>query len=141
MNKQQRMINTAYYEYTNVNPKNKFGGDCVIRAIALACNQSWETTIREMTELGIKLGYVLNDHHVYEKYLLSKGFKEMKEPRNYDNKKYLVKDWLCTSDYHLWHNYRIVANVGSHHTVAIIDGKVRDIWNSSTQKMHKWWVK
>lgn len=141
MNRQQRMINTEYYEYTQINPKNKFGGDCVIRAVALACNQSWEQTIREMTELGIKLGFVCNDEHVYSKYLESKGFKQMKEPRDYNNQKYIVKDWLCTSEYHLWHSYNIVAHVGSHHICCIKDGKVRDIWNSSKVTMHKWWVK
>lgn len=141
MNKESRMVETAYYRYVNLNPKGKYCGDCVIRAIANACNQTWETTIREMTELGIKKGLVLNDRKLYPLYLKQKGFRQMEEPRKVDNTRYSVKEWLCTSDYHLWHNYSIVANVGSHHVLCIKDFKVEDIWNSSTQTMHKWWVK
>ena len=47
----------------NANAKNKFGSDCVVRAISTALNQSWEDTVREMTEVGISIGYVLNDTH------------------------------------------------------------------------------
>jgi hypothetical protein len=131
---------THYYEYDNVNPKNKFGGDCVIRAIANACGQSWEQTIREMTELGIKLGYVLNDSHVYEKYLLQKGFTQRSEPRDDNNKKMSVKEWIDDTRMFM-KNKVIVANVGSHHATCIIDAKVHDIWNCSSQTMHKFWCK
>ena len=141
MNKEKRMIETAYYKYINVNPKNKFGGDCVIRAVANACNQSWEQTVREMTELGIKKGLLCNDSKLYPEYLKSKGFSEMKEPRDHNNQKLSVKDWLNTRHYHLWHTYSIVANVGSHHVTCIKEGKVEDIWNCSFKIMHKWWVK
>ena len=141
MNRQERMICTSYYKYTNLNPKNKYVSDCVIRAIANACNQSWEDTVREMTELGIKHGLVLNDKKLYPMYLKLKGFKEMKEPRDYNNQKLTVKDWLCTRDYHLWHTYSIVANVGSHHVTYIKNDKVHDTWNCSCNTIHKWWVK
>ena len=137
MNKQQRMINTEYYEYTNVNPKNKFGGDCVVRAIANATNQTWEQTVREMTELGIKLGFVLNDHHVYEKYLLLKGFVQAKEPRDVYNQKITVVEFIRKYK----ENNVIVMNVGSHHVSCIKNGKVNDIWDCSKETMHKYWYK
>ena len=142
MNKQQRMINTEYYEYTNVNPKNKFGGDCVIRAIANACNQSWEVTVREMTELGIKMGFVVNDDHVMIKYLLNKGFIQSKEPRDVCNRKMSVKDWMNEEQiYEGNHKTVIVAVVGSHHVTCIKNGKVQDIWNCSNRTMHRYWYK
>lgn len=94
MKKELRMQNTACYSYTNVNPKNRYVSDCVIRAIALATNQSWEQTIRELTELGIKKGTVLNDQTLYPIYLKEKGFIEAKEPRKYINLKMTVKEWL-----------------------------------------------
>ena len=138
MKKALRMIDTDYYKYVNVNPKDKHGCDCVIRAIAHATNQTWETTIREMTELGIKMGYVLNDEHVYSKYLLSKGFIQCKEPRDACNRKMSVKEWI---DGQRTNKYIIVANVGSHHVTSIIDGQVHDIWNCSHNTMHKYWIK
>ena len=142
MKKELRMKNTEYYTYYNANPKNKLGGDCVIRAIALATGQSWEQTVRELTELGIKHGLVCNDQKLYPKYLESKGFIQAKEPRDVCNRKMLVKEWMKEEEiYPGNHKSIIVANVGSHHVTCIIDGTVHDIWNSSTQTMHKYWWK
>ena len=134
-----RLKGTEFYEYTNVNPRNRICGDCVIRAVALITQQSWETTIREMTELGIKKGLVVNDKDLYPLYLESKGFRAMNEPRDVNNRKLSIKDFLIQTE-----GMRlkpIVANVGSHHVTAIKNGKVRDIWNCSNETIHKYWVK
>ena len=141
MKREEKYPNTIYFTFKNVNPKNKFGSDCVVRAIAEATGQSWETTIREMTELGIKKGLVLNDASLYPLYLKEKGFSEIKEPRKHDNTKMSVKEWLGSRDGWLWHSYKVVANVGSHHVVAIMNNKVIDTWDSTNQTMHKFWVK
>lgn len=132
-----RLKSTPYYEYTNVNPRNRICGDCVIRAIALVTGQSWETTVREMTEMGIKKGLVLNDKDLYPEYLKSKGFAEHNEPRDYNNRKMSVIDFVENNNV----DYDFVANVGSHHVAAFKNGKVRDIWNSSRELLHKYWIK
>ena len=142
MNKERRMIGNDYYEFVNVNPKGKLKGDCVIRAIANACNQSWEQTIREMTELGIRKGLVCNDTTLYPKYLETKGFTEMKEPRDVCNRKMTIREWMEEEQiYPGNHTTAIVANVGSHHVTCIKDGKVQDIWDCSHNTMHKYWFK
>ena len=133
------MKNTEFYEYENVNPKGKFGGDCVIRAIANALDQSWETTVRELTELGIKKGFLCNDKHLYPQYLESKGFKQMKEPRDVNNRKLTVKEFIKQREGFPMRT--IVANVGSQHVTCIKDSRVRDIWNCSVKIMHAYWVK
>lgn len=141
MNKQQRMIGNDYYEFVNVNPKGKLKGDCVIRAIALACGQSWEQTIRELTELGIKKGLVCNDVTLYPKYLESKGFKEMNEPRDVCNRKMSVREFINEEQLDDNQLTAIVMNVGSHHVSCIMHGKVNDIWDCSRNTMHKYWYK
>ena len=142
MNRAKRMINTDYYEFINVNPKNKFGGDCVIRAIAHATGQSWEQTIRELTELGIKMGFVCNDDHVYSKYLLQKGFVQCKEPRDVCNRKMTIKEWIDEEQLSEGNQIGVfVVHAGSHHITSIINGKVHDTWNCSTKTMHKYWWK
>ena len=138
MKKELRFQNTDFYEYTNVNPKDKYGGDCVIRAIALATGQSWEQTIRELTEVGIKKGFVLIDWHVYEKYLETHGFIRCKEPRDVNNRKMTVKEWMIEEQITKG-TFVIVA--GTHHLSCIVDGKVRDIWDASKVTMHKYWFK
>lgn len=142
MNKDIRKVNTSYYTYINLNPKDKYVSDCVVRAIALATNQSWKQTVMELTELGVKKGLVLNDKTLYPKYLESKGFVLRKEPRDYNNKKMSVKEWLISKKISPEnHKSVIVANVGSHHVTCIINGTVHDTWNSSNQTMHKYWEK
>ena len=141
MKREIREQENMYYHYINVNPKDKYGGDCVVRAIAHACNQSWEQTVRELTELGIKKGYLCNDRKLFPLYLKQKGFTQMKEPRNSDNKKITVREWLSSRDGWLWHSYRIVVSVGTHHISSIVDNKINDIWDCSKNTMHKWWVK
>jgi hypothetical protein len=136
MRRQDKYPNNDFFTFYNANPKNKVGGDCVIRAICVALGESWETVVREMTELGIKLGYVLNDKHVYEKYLESKGYIKYSEPRDENNCKITVKSAIKN-----WKITNAVANVGSHHVVAIVNGKVNDIWDSSKQTMHTYWRK
>lgn len=141
MKKELRLQNNTYYKFLNVNPKDKFCGDCVIRAIANACGQSWETTVRELTELGIQKGYILNDRKLFPLYLKQKGFTQMKEPRDLNNKKITVRQWLGSRDGWLWHSYKIVVSVGSHHVSSIIDNQINDTWDCSNNTMHKWWVK
>lgn len=132
-----RLKSTAWYEYTNMNPRNRISEDCVIRAVALITGQSWEQTIRELTELGIKHSYVCNDSKLFPIYLKQKGFECMNEPRDGYNKKMTITEFLRVHpDY-----TDFICVAGSHHVTCVKDRKVRDIWNSSNQTMHRWWVK
>lgn len=130
-----RTKSAPFYEYVNVNPKNRISGDCVVRAVALACGQTWEQTVREMTEMGIPKGLVLNDDKLFPLYLESKGFVAHAEPRTPSNRKMALKDFLAQNPQH----DRFVCLVGSHHCTCAIGGKVRDIWDCSSNTMHRWW--
>lgn len=127
--------NTDFFSYYNANPKNNYCSDCVARAISVATNQSWEDVIRDMTEYGIKKGLVFNDKKCIKSYLKAKGWVKHKEPRDWDNMKMTAKDYLRN-------NYitTAIANLGTHHVAAIIDGQVVDTWDSSRQTMHTYWT-
>ena len=132
-----RLKSTPWYEYLNMNPRNLLSEDCLIRAVALVTEQSWEQTIRELTELGIKKSRVCNDSKLMPDYLESKGFKAMPEPRDAYNKKMTIKEFLCANP-----EFKdFICFAGSHHVTAVKDGKVRDIWDSSKVTMHRWWRK
>ena len=128
--------NTAYFEYFNNNPKQKISSDCAVRAIAAAMNQTWEQTVLEMTQLGIKKGFVLNDDKLIPIYLKKKGWKKMKEPRTAYNRKMSAKEYLKHHEIE-----KAVANVGSHHLTYIEDSKIKDIWNCSENTIHSYWIK
>lgn len=137
MTREMKYPDTKYFKYHNENYKNRIGGDCVIRAISLSTGKGWVQTIRELTEVGIKLGYVCNDDKTFIKYLLENGFEQCKEPRDEFNRKLTAKEFIDSIDF----KYKtIVAMVGSHHLVCIKDNKVYDIWDCSKNTMHRYWV-
>ena len=53
-------------------------GDCVLRAIALANDESYYTVWKDMFTLASKMGFFPNDNRVSEKFLLTKGFQKYK---------------------------------------------------------------
>lgn len=139
MKRQEKFPDTSTFRFYNANPKNRFGGDCVIRAIAAALNQSWEQTVRELTEVGLKYGYVLNDEHAFERYLKNKGWIKHKQPRKSDNTRYRGYEF-CKLLQLRGKTENIIANIGSHHVVAIIDGKINDIVNSTDGCIGNFWT-
>lgn len=138
MTRQEKYPDTSTFHYYNANPKNKVGDDCVIRAICTALNQSWEQTVRELTEVGIKYGYVVNDPNTYKRYLKAKGWTIHKQPRKVDNTKFIGKEF-CKNIVKQNQNY--IAHIGGCHIVAIINGKVNDIWDSTDGCIGNYWIK
>lgn len=137
MKREEKYPDTRSFHYYNANPKGRTGGDCVVRALCTAMNQPWDVTVRELTELGIELGYVLNDKHTYEKYLTRKGWTKHKQPKKSDNTKYTGKEFTRIIDKKV--NY--IARIGGHHIVAIMNGRVNDIWNSTDGCIGNYWTK
>ena len=137
MKRQQKYPETSAFHYYNANPHNRFGGDCVVRALCTAMNQTWEQTVRELTELGIKYGYLLNDDKCYAKYLEQKGWVKHKQPRMWDNTKLTGKDFCSIVD----KSKPVIAHIGGHHIVAIVNGQVNDIWDSTDGCIGNYWIK
>lgn len=145
--RQEKYPETTTFHYYNANPRNRITTDCVIRAITTALEQDYNTTVMEMAEMQCKSGYDDGDKKLYDMYLQSKGWVKRNQPRKWDNTKYTGKEWCeqlqedigyAGGGEHLKH---IVANIGGHHVVAIINGKVWDIWNSTDGCIGNYWVK
>ena len=127
---------TEFFKFLNVNPKGKAAGDCVARAISQALGKSWEDTIREMTEFGIKKGYTFNEDKTVKAYLESQGYTTYSEPRNAQNKKISLKEFLK------WFPHiTAVVKVGSHHITYVKDGKCYDSWDCTKNTVHRYWRK
>lgn len=125
---------TDTFKYYNANPKNKHTADCVIRAICTALDQSYKTTLYELTEMHMQKGYDVSDVRCFGKYLESKGFIKHKQPRKANNTKYTGKEFVKKF------NGVCVAKIGAHHIVCIKDGKVLDVWNSSNECIGNYWT-
>lgn len=145
MTRQEKYPNTSTFTYHNANPRNKLTTDCVIRAITTATDIPYNQVVMELAELQCKTGYDDGDVKLYDLYLKQKGFRKEKQPRKSDNTKYTGKEFCkaLQSDYGyvIGKDIRIVANIGGCHVVAIVDGKVHDIWDSTYKTIGNYWVK
>ncbi len=146
MKRQDKYPDTQTFHYYNANPKGRITGDCTFRAICTALGQSWEQTVMEMAALSCETGYAINDSKGIERYMELKGWHKCRQPRKWNNTKYTGKEWceLLQSGRELPFSgdiTQLVANIGGGHIVAIIDGKVWDVWDSTDGCIGNYWVK
>lgn len=138
MKRQEKYPETKTFHYYNANPKNRITGDCTFRAVCTALEQTWEQTVMEMAELSCRTGYAINDKKGIERYLKEKGWTKHSQPRKADNTKYTGEEFCVKL---AKKNKRYVCNIGGHHIVAIVNGKVNDIWDSTDGCIGNYWTK
>jgi hypothetical protein len=68
------------YVYYNPNPLGLSVGDCTIRAISRATNQSWEQTYDSIAQLGFQMCDMPSSNRVWSEYLKLNGFKKFQIP-------------------------------------------------------------
>ncbi len=127
---------TVYFHYYNANSHNHKVGDCVIRAISTILEQPWEVTYDGLVEIGRKYGRMPNDDNVINRYLTALGYEKQKEPRTADNKKIKISDYVKEHPH-----FTAIASLGTRHLAAVVDGIVYDIWDSSDEILHTFYVK
>ena len=114
------------YSYYNANPYKIRVGDCVIRAISKALNQSWEDTYIDLTIQGYLMGDLLSSNAVWDAYLKSKGFKRHIVPNDCPEC-YTINDFCEEYPQGVY-----VIGTGSH-AVCVIDGTIYDTWQSGDE--------
>lgn len=127
---------TPYFHYHNENPKQNRAGDCVVRAIATATGETWETVYRELCDEGMKMRRMPNETKVYEAYLKKNGWRKMKQPRKSDNTRYTGCEFIDAYNLN-----NAIMHIGSHHVSCIVDGRVNDIWDCSEGCVGNYWVR
>ncbi len=127
-------LKSTKFRYYNCNPHHKRTDDCVIRAIAAATGDSWEETLRELTEYMLKTGYMISTPELYGKYLKDKGWKKQKQPVHKDGTKVLIKEFLDTFD------GSAVAHAGKGHVTYLSEGNLYDIWNCENEVLGSYWT-
>jgi len=155
MKRQEKYPDTKTFHYFNANPKNRITGDCRIRAIATATGVDYNKVVMALAIIQIETGYDQCADTGINILMKRLGWKKMPQPRKKNGKKYTGKEfcevqqkWLQDEKNHgnEWDDGivispRIFCNIGGHHEVAIVDGKVWDIWNSTGGCIGNYWIK
>lgn len=151
MKREDKYPETKSFVYFNANPKHRITGDCWLRAICTGLGEDYNDVLMEMVKVQLETGYELSCDKAVEKYLASKGWVKMKQPRKDDNTKYTGKEFcsLLSENYKDGKIGNLICNIGGHHMVAIkptgkgksLKYKVHDIWDSTGGCIGNYWVK
>ena len=57
MRRQEKYPETSTFHYHNANPKNRFTGDCRIRAISVACEIPYNQVVMDLAQIQCETGY------------------------------------------------------------------------------------
>ena len=160
MNRKDKYPETDTFRYYNANPHNRITGDCVARAIALATEIDYNEVVRLMADYQIKTGFDPRYGSHIDGFMKTLGWVKHKQPKKADGTKY-TGDEFCDElnvgffgfdgNPEVIYPSRVMANIGGHHTVAIIETKdprtastqykVHDIWNSTDGCIGNYWTK
>lgn len=114
------------YSYYNPNPYSNRVGDCVIRAISKALNQSWVQTYIDLSLQGYLMGDWGSSNAVWNAYLKGKGF--VREIVSNDCPEcYTINDFCEEYPQGIY-----VIGTGSH-AVCVVDGVIFDTWMSGDE--------
>ena len=144
----QKYPETATFHYHNENPKNRITGDCAYRAIARATGKPYNEVVMDCAKVHCDTGYEPTEGKGLEELMKRYGWEKHSQPRKTNGTKFTGKEFCEQLQEHLRYKAisqrrykRILANIGGHHMVAIIDGKVNDIWNSTGGCIGNYWTK
>lgn len=118
------------YEFVNVNPCKKRLGDCVVRALSLALNQSWYRTAIDLCIEGLIQCDMQESNSVWCAYLQSKGFK-----------KYPILDTMTFEEFATTHPDGLYIVATGSHVAVIRDGVILDNWDSSDEIVSYYFVR
>ena len=116
----------------NPNPLSKTTGDCVVRAIAIATDQSWRKTYRQLCDLGEIHADMPSSNYIWGTYLRQRGARQFLLPESCPE---------CITVRAFCERYPegvYVIGTGDH-AVAVIDGDWYDSWNSEDEIPTYFW--
>ena len=111
----------------NINPKRKYTGDCVIRAIGTALNRSWDDVFLDIClTKGFYMKEMPSDNDVWSAYLRDEGFSRYIIPNTCPDC-YTVKRFADDNPVGTF-----ILGTGTH-VIAVIDGDYYDTWDSGEE--------
>lgn len=123
------------YAYYQPNPAGKSVGDCTVRALSKALEQTWEETYVGLALEGFVRGDLLNADSVWGPYLKARGFTRNWIPDE-------CPDCYTVADFAADHPEGVyVLSMPGRHVVTVVDGVIYDSWDSSNETPTYFWAK
>lgn len=120
--------------YYNPNPAERSVGDCVVRALSIVFNDSWENIYADLTMQGRFMYDMPNANNVWGEYLKINGYKRKTIPD--------TCPWCYTiRDFCYDHPYGVYVLATGTHVVAVIDGNYYDTSDSGSEIPTYYWYK
>lgn len=122
------------YIHANPNPIGRYVDDCVVRAICIATNRTWDDVYIQLCLQGYIMKNMPSVNKVWGAYLSSIGF--VNEPIYVDCLDcYTIKDFCKDNQSGIY-----ILATGSH-VVCSIDGNYYDTWDSGDESPMSVWRK
>lgn len=135
--KQDYYVPTDFFIPTQTNPTEKIRstkGDCVIRAFSIAAGLDWLEAFDILTDNARKTYNVPNDVTNYTQVFKAMGY-ECVTCKATSGKKRMTAEQFCKTH----KSGRYILRLANH-LCAVVDGKVRDTWNTANKCIYKYWV-
>ena len=116
----------------NINPAKKNVGDCVVRAVGIATDQSWLDVYDAICLTGRGEFDMPSSDAVWGKYLYDQGFEPFALPRRCP--RCMTVKAFCTA----FPKGAYIIGTGQH-AIAILDGDYYDTWDSGSQLASFFW--
>lgn len=117
------------YKFYNPNPKNKFVGDCVIRAICKLEDKDWDDIYLKLCFYGFKQKNMPAINEVWRAFLWDNGYQ-----------RYSIDGQTVKSFCEHYPKGKYLLATGEH-VVAVVDGDYYDAWNSGDEVPLYYWKK
>jgi len=117
------------HKYFQMKYKKDRVGDCVVRALAIATNEDYNSVRNELWNISLDNGDMPNGRLTTDTFLTKRGFIKEKKIKGY-----------CLGNYPVNHNEVYVVNLAKH-MVCLDKGLVRDIWDCRGKYPYNTWRK
>ncbi len=114
------------YVHANPNPNGAYVEDCVIRAISIATDRSWDETAIYLFLQAFIMKNMPSVNKVWGTFLSSIGFKQYQLPNTCPDC-YTIRDFCEDNPFGVF-----ILATGSH-VVAVINGDYYDAWDSGDE--------
>lgn len=114
------------YKYYNANPHHRHIDDCVIRALSLLTNKSWNELYDELSDISNNQGYMVDNVEFVEDYLDKRYKRECHYSKTLEE---FVKEFP-------YGKYAVTMNG---HITSVIDGVIYDTFDPSKRVIRCSW--